>query len=121
MSESKFTSRRRERVLEILRAGGSRRQAAVAAGVDHSTLGDWIAKGEQATPGTRYRDFADAVAEAEGAPPRLVALRREQDSMDADDAIRFLERRGEFAPLAHLPDLEPEVVVLHWPDEKGDR
>jgi transposase len=93
MSLSKFTESRRQRALEVLRAGGSRRQAALAAGVDHSTLSDWIHKGEHASPASRYRAFADAVAEAEGTPPQLREIKREYD--DPPDWVRAELARAE--------------------------
>ena len=71
---AKFTVQRRELILELLRAGASRRAAARVAGVDHSTLIKWIRRGEQAShPESQYRRFLGEVLEAE-ANPRIRAL-----------------------------------------------
>lgn len=70
---AKFTVRRRELILELLRAGASRRAAAAAAGVDHSTLIKWIRRGERAHPESQYRRFVGEVLEAE-ANPKIRAL-----------------------------------------------
>ena len=70
-----FTVRRRELILEVLRAGASRRAAARAAGVDHSTLIKWIRRGEHAShPESMYRRFQEDVLAAE-ADPKLRVLR----------------------------------------------
>jgi transposase-like protein len=65
-NRSKLTERRRQRVLAILSAGGSRREAARVAGIDPATLRFWLQRGERSTPGSRRRQFYE-----ESWPPKL--------------------------------------------------
>jgi hypothetical protein len=64
-TRSKFTADRRHLILELLRAGASRREAARMAGLDHSTLIKWIRRGRKAAPGGRWREFYLDVISAE--------------------------------------------------------
>lgn len=92
---AKFTRARRERLLELLGAGASRRSAALAVGIAPSTLTKWLRRGgEKALPGSQYRAFRLAVLQAE-ADPQLRALKDSYDRMadDPDLAWRFIERR----------------------------
>jgi len=72
---AKFTRQRRELILQLLGAGASRRSAAAASGIDHSTLTKWIRRGERARhPESQYRRFVEDVLDAE-AHPEMRALR----------------------------------------------
>jgi transposase len=70
-----FTRARRDLILELLGAGTSRRAAARAAGVHHTTLVKWLRRGEQARhPDSLFRRFRDDVLDAE-AHPKMRAIR----------------------------------------------
>jgi transposase len=85
---AKFTVRRREQILELLRAGASRRMAATASGIDHSTLTKWIRRGEQARHSeSQYRRFRDAVLEAEAHPG---FIERHQSGSDQDGGSQVI-------------------------------
>jgi transposase-like protein len=86
---SKFTSRRKERVLAILGAGGSRREAARAAGIDPATLRSWIRRGERSTPEGAFGRFLADVRAAESGQ-RLVGLEPDRDEVSW--AMGVLER-----------------------------
>ena len=68
---SKFTEAGRRLIVAALGCGASRRTASRLAGVDHQTLGRWLARGRASSPGGRWRDFHDAVLAAEAAPSRV--------------------------------------------------
>jgi hypothetical protein len=109
----KFNRAIAARVVELLAAGASRRQAAQAVGIHHSQIARWVARGDrQLGSGTRFDSFARAVhlAETPSAPPILVALRDQQARWEAHpfEALRFLEET-EFAP---PPDPEPIKVLV---------
>jgi hypothetical protein len=92
---TKFRHGARAAALAVLAAGGSRRQAARAAGVDHATLSRWLERGERVPEG-RYGAFATAVAAAEADPDHLVVVPdHDDDPTDAEirAAWTFLERR----------------------------
>jgi hypothetical protein len=111
---SKFRAAARARVLEILGAGGSRAQAARAAGIDPATLSRWVARGSRAAPGGRWRAFYEAVMTAE-ADPHLTPLRDPFE--DPSSAWRYLDR-SEFGPRS-LPmsvDIDPSRVVVRFTD-----
>lgn len=113
-ARSKFTATRRHAVLEVLKAGGSRREAAKAGGVDHATLIRWVARGQRAAPGTRFRDFYEAVVEAQ-TDPHLRVLQLAADEMEDDPAAawRFLERREPgFAPTVPEAHDRPAGLVV---------
>jgi len=104
---SKFTSRRRAAILGALSAGASRRRAAAVAGISAKTLRRWLERGARSSPEGRWREFADAVADAEAANPGLRAVPDLDREPEADPwaAWRFLERHesgfaGERAPVA---------------------
>lgn len=127
-AHSKFTRARAATAVEILAAGGSRREAARRIGVDHQTLGRWIARGDrQLGSGTRFAVFAEAVhlAETPTAPPILVALRDlkvEYSRWEADPvaAWKFLERAGEPGFARPDPPQPLRVQVVHSTLPKGD-
>jgi hypothetical protein len=114
---AKFTRHRREQILELLRAGTSRRVAATATGIDPSTLTKWIRRGERArSPESMYRRFLDDVLDAE-AHPKMRALRNVYDAIpgDPDLAWRFIEREPGYA-VQDNPDDDPgggHVITLN--------
>lgn len=116
---AKFTVRRRELILDLLRAGASRRCAATAAGIAPSTLIKWLRRGDRAShPESQYRAFRSEVLEAE-AHPEMRALRASYDriSADPDLAWRYIERRepGHAAHRGEDPDDDPDgasVITL---------
>ena len=76
---SMFTIRRRELILELIRSGTSRRRAAIASGIDPSTLVKWMRRGEQARhPESMYRRFQEDVLAAE-VDPMMRVLRSTRD------------------------------------------
>jgi len=112
-----FTVRRRELILELLRAGASRRAAARAAGVHHTTLVKWLRRGEHARhPESQYALFREEVIEAE-ANPAMRALRETYDriSDNPDLAWRYVERQPEYVSGGDDPDDDPDggsVITL---------
>ncbi len=70
---TKFSAERRQKILEALQIGLSRRTAAALAGIDHGTLTRWIEKGRTAEEGTMWAAFYLQVLEAE-AEPRVRAM-----------------------------------------------
>ena len=87
---SKFTEARRRLILAALGCGASRRTASRLAGVDHQTLGRWIERGRDGSPGGRWRDFHDAVLAAESAQPRPGLLPLPPDVSTAE--LRWAEK-----------------------------
>src|SRR3989337_2295248 len=87
---SKLSEPRRQRILAILEAGGSRRTAASVSGISSGTLSDWLKRGER-VPGGRFGEFRRQVEDAESGTHRLVGLPAE-DSQELAWALRFLER-----------------------------
>ena len=71
---AKFTRARRELILQLLAAGASRRGAAKASRISHSTLLGWLKRGERGHPESAYRAFRAQVLEAE-AHPKMRMLR----------------------------------------------
>jgi hypothetical protein len=104
---SKFTSRTRTRVLQVLAAGGSRREAARAAGISHGTLGRWLERGKTGHPQGRWAEFRRAVEAAES-EQRLVPLT--DDAWTAAEAWSFLIRSGEFDQPEPDPPNSPLVI-----------
>jgi transposase-like protein len=124
---SKFRAETRKRVLEILSAGGSRREAARAAGIDPSQLSRWLKRGRTASPEGRWGTFYRAVVEAE-AHPTLRALEQAHARVLEDPvaALRFLERSEPEVWGRNRPGAAPIVIQLEWPppalpgDEDGE-
>lgn len=119
---SKFTQNRKERILQVLRAGGSRRQAALAGEIDQTTLGRWLERGRSSAPDGRWARFRREVLEAEGQPASLQVLRDrfEVQMGDAGSAWQFLQEldRRERAP---APSGPVSVTVTFSPTTaKGD-
>jgi transposase-like protein len=120
---SKFNSRRRAVIIELLASGHSRAAAARAAGVDPSQLSRWIAKGKAGHPEGRWRMFSDLVelAESRRQPPILVPLSaQERDwTRNPDLAWKFLQDAGELQPDPPPEPVRVEVVFASH-TEKGD-
>jgi hypothetical protein len=90
---SKFVRARKERLLAVLAAGGSRRQAAAVAGIDPKTLRTWLRRGEQGHPEGRWCRFYEDVLQAEADPRPRALPDPDDDSFDGDPwlAMRYLE------------------------------
>lgn len=89
----RLDKQRQQRICEALRAGNTRAASAAYGGVGESTFYRWMERGEAASSGI-YRDFWEAVKEAEAACEiRNVALiqKAAQDNWTA--AAWWLERR----------------------------
>ena len=99
-ARSTFTAEKAEKILQALHVGASLRTAAAVAGVPDATLRRWIAKGKAASEGTRFREFYEAVQEAEAAPRmRALGIVYRELPDNAALAWRFLERHEPgFAP-----------------------
>jgi IS30 family transposase len=100
-TESRFTSRRKERILELLAAGASRGAAARAAGVHPSTLCRWVQRGRTASPGTAWARFLKDVQAAERThePQALRDQRAEYEGWDRDPfaALAYVLATDEWA------------------------
>jgi hypothetical protein len=111
---SKFTEARRQRILAVLSAGGSRRTAASVSGIAPATLTGWLTRGERVPEG-RYGKFRREVLDAESGTHRLVGLPAE-DPSELRWAVRFLERAGgEFAKHSGAVDDDSPLIKLTWP------
>ena len=111
---SKFTQVRQATVLDILRAGGSRRQAAAAAGIAPKTLRRWLERGEKASriaPGSSSGTFFEAVRSVEAGGPELVELGRRFEEASPEWLWKFVADEWKPDP---PPAVEYEVEVrLH--------
>lgn len=118
---TKFTAETRERILQALQVGASRRTAAQIAGIDEAQLRRWVTRGKDGAQGTRYHDFYLAVLEAE-ASPRLRALGVIYKELPDNPVLawKFIERRepGYAPPMPNLgpPQAGPVVVQLAFSD-----
>jgi transposase-like protein len=131
---SKFTADRRQAIVALLGAGASRRKAAAAVDIDHATLLRWLRRGEKAAPGGRWREFYEAVIDAEAHPslrPLERIYSRELEDGDPLAALRLLERSepevwGRKRPSPRPNPPGPVVIQLEWPppalpgDEDGE-
>lgn len=82
---SKCTAERKQRVLDALKAGNTRRAACIAAGIDQRTLERWQ---------ERYVGFAADLARAEAeSEVALVGFIRNAAAQDWRAALTLLERR----------------------------
>src|SRR5262245_13921676 len=113
-ARSRFTAANRQRILEVLQAGGSRREAARAAGVAHATVDRWVQRGRK-YPTTSFGQFRAAVLAAEAAEHRPGAIR--EPEMTAPAAMDFLLDAGEFDFPVPDPPEWPAVIELHWPED----
>lgn len=122
---SKFTAEHRRVVLELLKAGSSRRAAAAVAGIGHQTLLRWLKRGAEAPAGSRWAQFYLDVMQAE-AEPRIRALGIVYNAIEdrPDLAWKFIERRVDgFAPRtsdALPPPESPGTIQLHFRKEPPD-
>lgn len=66
-ARSKFDRRPKERIITLLAAGASRREAARGAAISPATLTRWVQRGRRGAPGGRWRQFHDEVVRVEGA------------------------------------------------------
>lgn len=114
---TKLSPELQERVIAYLRQGNYLETAAAAAGIDRTTLRDWLRRGERAKSG-RYREFSLAVekarAEAEvmglgiitkaGMPQRVLDLLSPEDLAALPPNVRRqlgrLTRPGEWTAMA---------------------
>lgn len=118
---SKFTAERRQRIIQALSIGASRNTAAGIAGVDESAIRRWIAKGKEAEPGSRFREFYEEVIQAE-ASPRMRALGIIYKEMPDNPVLawKYIERRepGFAPPVAGIgaPSQQPVVIQLNFHD-----
>jgi hypothetical protein len=116
---SKFTQARRRRILEALAAGGSRREAATAAGIDHATLTRWLARGRKGAAGGSWRRFWQDVERAE-ADPHLLALRADYELWEEEPARawRFLQRHEQEFTDPPIASEGPLVIHLKFADRE---
>jgi hypothetical protein len=117
-ARSKFTAPVKAKILELLAAGASRRAASAFAGVDHATLLRWLRRGENASEGSRFREFYEQVAEAE-AHPKLRALQIVYNAIPDDPGLawKFIERRE--PGYGSAPIDPPRKVSDHKTAENG--
>jgi hypothetical protein len=91
----KLTAARQRRIIDAIRLGARRDEAAAAAGISRRSLQNWLARGELDGERGRYRDFAEAVRTAE-AQAELAALRTIEKAAAGGDwraSSWLLERR----------------------------
>ena len=90
---TKLTPEVRERIEKAIRAGSYAQVAARSAGISSSTYYRWLERGAEEKRGI-YRDFADAVEQAEAdAEVHAAAVIRKAMSDDWRAALAYLERR----------------------------
>ncbi len=103
---TKFTAENRQKILQALQVGASRRTASHLAGISEKALRDWCARGRDGSAQGNYRKFYEDVLAAEAAP-RMRALGIVYQSLPdkPDLAWKFLERKedGYAPPVAALP------------------
>jgi hypothetical protein len=114
---SKFSTRRRERVIAALSAGASRRQAEVVAGLGRGTLYRWLKRGERAHPENRWAQFYRDALLAEASPPGPVGIPSDDRDTYQDElrwALRVAEREWATPPDAEEPET-PVVINVTLP------
>jgi hypothetical protein len=89
--------------------GGSRREAARAAGVDPATVRAWLRRGERSTPEGRFGRFLADVRAAE-AGQRLVGLEPDRDEVAW--AFQVLERESPPDPVVVVEITFPHAADL---------
>jgi transposase len=83
-----------DKILNAIRAGNYAEQAAQYAGVHKSTYYRWMQKADEPDTKPIYREFRDAVKEAEaGAEAYAVAMVRQAMPSSWQAAMTFLERK----------------------------
>lgn len=119
---SKFTADNRQKILQALQVGASRRTAAHLTGIDEKTLRDWFARGRDGPTNGQYHAFYEEVLKAE-ASPRMRALGVVYQSLPdkPDLAWKFLERRedGYAPPVAEIAP-PPVPVMIRLSFHEGD-
>lgn len=106
MPASKFTHSRKERILQVLQAGGTRLDAAKAAGVTPMTLRRWLERGRTSrVPDGMWERFRNAVLDAESAAPRLQVLRHRYELAmgDGESAFAFLTQLEQHDQQGDMP------------------
>jgi hypothetical protein len=83
---TKYTPETVKKILDALAAGNTRKASALYAGIGENTLGDWL---------NRYRDFRDAVenAEARAEVGHVLNIRQAAQSGTWTASAWWLERR----------------------------
>ena len=130
---TKLTAEVRERIARAVRLGASYEHAALAGGIDYSTLRRWLLKGERARSGT-FREFCEALKSAEGTAVVMWLARIEQAASDGrwQAAAWKLERRypetygrrrhevtgSEGGP---IQTEQAAKVLFYMPDNRRDR
>lgn len=118
---SKFTAETRQKIIEALSVGASRRTAAAIAGVNEAQIRRWLKKGEESEEGSRFREFYTQAIEAE-AQPRLRALGVLYRELPDNPALawKFIERRepGYAPPMVNQPAAvgAPVIIQLGFAD-----
>jgi hypothetical protein len=114
---SMFTERRRQRVLAVLSAGGSRNVAEAAAGLGHGTLYRWLKRGERAHPESRWAQFYRDALVAEASPPGPIGIPSDDKDTCQDEvrwALEVAEREWATTPAAEEPET-PVVINVTLP------
>jgi hypothetical protein len=104
---SLLTTTREQRILAVLEAGGSRRQAAKVSGIAPATLTSWLKRGAKVPTG-RYGLFRRQVLEAESGEHHLVGMPSE-DRSELQWALSVLRRDP---PEPSRAWSEPIVITL---------
>lgn len=113
---SKFTAANRQKVLEALQVGASRRVASAVAGIGSATLARWVEKGRSSPADSPWARFLAEVEEAE-AHPKMRALGVIYQAMPdrPELAWKFIERRvdGFEPPVANaVVPVQPVTIQL---------
>lgn len=113
---TKFTAETRQKILQALQVGASRRTAAAIAGVDHTQVQRWMKKGSDAASGTRFREFYEDVNRAE-ASPRMRALGVIYKELPDNPGLawKFIERTepGYAPPMPQMQAAPAQPVLIH--------
>jgi hypothetical protein len=98
---SRFRERERRIVLAALQVGASRNTAAALARIAPSTLHRWLERGATASQDSRFREFRQAVLQAETAPRTSILAVPDVLKHDPDlhDAWRIVDREWSLPPL----------------------
>jgi len=89
---TKLTDRTKEDIVKALRAGNSRRDSALYAGVSETTFYSWMARGREGEP--LYAEFLEAVEKAEAqSVVRNVAIIQRAAEETWQAAAWWLERK----------------------------
>ena len=118
---TKLTPETQKRIIDALKIGATRLDAALSAGVTYDSFNGWYNAGKQAASG-RYFQFFQAVDQAEG-EARLrytTVIARAANDGDWRAALEYLKRRDR----AHWGDnvdvtsgQQPLKIVIEWSDD----